>query len=98
MYKSDYTHWENHQWCQWSGIYFVEIPDQRYITKFKTIQPKAKAGDMLIFPSWLLHRAPKMETNERRTVISWNMDVGCILLDSQIKALKLTHPSNWKYK
>ena len=104
MSQADYINWDNHQWCQWSAVYFIEVPDQKYITEFldphtqEVIQPKAGAGDMLIFPSWLLHRAPKMETNERKSIIAWNMDVCYVFPDNQIKDLKLTHPSNWKYK
>ena len=101
MQKSDYITWDNHQFCQWSGVYFIEIPDPKYITEFldphtqEVIQPDAKAGDMIIFPSWLLHRAPKMETNERKSIIAWNMDVTYVFPDKQIKNLKQTHPENW---
>ncbi|OUW43012.1 hypothetical protein CBD41_08090 [bacterium TMED181] len=80
MIKQDNVGWHNHQKCQWSGIYFVEVQEQKYITEFlnletqEIIQPKAEVGDMLIFPSWMLHRAPKIYNN-RKTVIVWNMDI-----------------------
>ncbi len=103
MFQSDYISWDNHQWCQWSAVYFIEVPNQKYITEFlnpetqEIIQPKAKEGDMLIFPSWLLHRAPKMETNERKSIIAWNMDVCYVFPKNHIKNLKESHPNNWTH-
>ncbi len=101
MSESDYIGWDNHQWCQWSAVYFVEVPEQKYITEFlnpedcMVIQPEAEAGDMLIFPSWMLHRAPKMLTNKRKSIIAWNMDVCYVFPKDQIDKLKETHPNNW---
>lgn len=101
MQQSDYISWDNHQWCQWSAVYFVEVPDQKYVTEFlnpetrEIMQPEAKAGDMLIFPSWLLHRAPIMNTNQRKSIIAWNMDVVYVFPEEQIKNLKESHPENW---
>lgn len=101
MQRSDYINWDNHQYCQWSAVYFIEIPDKKYITEFldphtqKVIQPDASVGDMIIFPSWLLHRAPKMLTDQRKSIIAWNMDVSYVFPDDQIKNLKETHPGNW---
>ena len=102
MKKSDFISWDNHQYCQWSGVYFIEIPDTKYITEFldpetqQIIKPDAKAGDMLIFPSWLLHRAPIIEDDVRKSIIAWNMDICYVFPDKHIKKLKETHPENWK--
>lgn len=102
MHKSDYITWDNHQYCQWSGVYFIEVPDKKYITEFldphtqEVIQPDATAGDMIIFPSWLLHRAPKMQTDQRKSIIAWNMDVCYVFPEQQIKNLKESHPENWQ--
>jgi hypothetical protein len=102
MRTADYIGWDNHQWCQWSAVYFVEVSDQKYITEFldpetqEVMRPEAKAGDMLIFPSWLLHRAPIIVEDTRKTILAWNMDVCYVFPDDQIKKLKETHPGNWK--
>jgi hypothetical protein len=102
MSKSDYISWDNHQFCQWSAVYFIEVPDQKYITEFlnpetqEIMQPQAEAGDMLIFPSWLLHRAPKMLTDKRKSIIAWNMDITYVFPEEQLNNLKVTHPENWK--
>jgi len=102
MQKSDYIGWDNHQYCQWSGVYFIEVPDPKYITEFldhhslEVMQPAATyAGDMIIFPSWLLHRAPIMQTDQRKSIISWNMDVTYVFSDEYLNSLKQTHPQNW---
>jgi hypothetical protein len=101
MQQSDYISWDNHQWCQWAAVYFVEVPDQKYVTEFlnpetrEIMRPQAKAGDMLIFPSWLLHRAPIMNTNQRKSIIAWNMDIVYVFPEEQIKNLKESHPENW---
>jgi len=71
--------WHNHQKCQWSGIYFVEVPDNKYTEFFdlhtqEIFQPNVKEGDIIIFPSWMYHKAPEI-TDKHRTVIVWNMDI-----------------------
>ena len=37
---------------------------------------KPQSGDMIIFPSWLMHRVPVQESDEERVVISLNWDYG----------------------
>lgn len=102
MKKSDYDNWHNHQYCQWSAVYFIEMPEQKYVTEFldphtqKVIQPDVTAGDMIIFPSFLLHRVPKILTNTRKSIIAWNMDICSVFSDDQINNLKQTHSENWK--
>lgn len=101
MTDNDYTFWENHQYCQWSAIYFVEISDKKYVTEFlnpdndEIIQPDVSEGDLVIFPSYVLHRAPKILNGKRKTTISWNMDIHSVYTDDQLNKLKQTHPNNW---
>jgi len=79
-YEIDGISWHNH-WpgSQWSAVYFVEVPVNKF-TEFlnpetqETINVSAQDGDMVIFPSWMLHRAPKLETGNK-TIIAWNMDI-----------------------
>lgn len=81
--EADCGSWKNRQSCQWSVLYFVEVSDDKYMTEFldpesgEIIRPEAKAGDMLIFPSWLVHRSPMIQPNGRKTVISCDMDLCC---------------------
>jgi len=39
----------------------------------ETFQPNVKEGDMILFPSSLLHEAPLNKSNVRRTIISYNI-------------------------
>ena len=39
----------------------------------ETFQPKVKEGDMILFPSSLLHEAPLNKSDKRRTIISYNI-------------------------
>ena len=35
-----------------------------------------KEGDLIIFPSYLIHRAPIVKNDIVKTIISFNLDVG----------------------
>ena len=78
--KEEGIPWHNH-WpgAQWSGLYFVKVPENKF-TEFLNPETQevtnvgAQDGDMVIFSSWLLHRAPTLESGNK-TIISWNMDI-----------------------
>ena len=77
-YKNSHHEWHTHPWVQFSSVYYVELPDERYATQFKNpvnneiFQLNVKEGDLLIFPSALIHRSPKIKSNKRKTIISFN--------------------------
>ena len=75
-----------HGFTGWSSIIYVEFdPEVHQSTKFfspfrqpwdcdmETFQPNVKEGDMILFPSSLLHEAPVSRTDTRRTIISYNI-------------------------
>jgi len=72
--KNDKHAWHTHPESNLSAVYYLELPKKELITEFKNNKIKAKEGDILIFPSYMLHRAPVNKTNERKTVISFNCD------------------------
>ena len=39
----------------------------------RKITVDAKEGDIVIFPSFINHRAPKMQSDTRKTIISFNL-------------------------
>jgi len=39
----------------------------------KVISVDVKEGDILIFPSMIIHRAPEVINDSRKTIISWNL-------------------------
>ena len=53
--------------------YRANFPDDHEINGDIT-KVKAKEGDILFFPAYLLHRAPRNKSKERKTVISFNCD------------------------
>ena len=60
-------------------IYYVELPDESLITILKDpetgkeIIPDVKEGQILTFASDILHRAPRNFSNNRKTVIPFNI-------------------------
>ena len=75
-----------HGFTGWSSIIYVEFdPKVHESTLFyspfrqpwdcdvETFQPEVKEGDMILFPSSLLHEAPVTKTDIRRTIISYNI-------------------------
>lgn len=67
------TAWHSHA-CQFSSVYYLVLdnPDER--TQFRDVEvPFAEEGDLIIFPSFLVHRSPKAKG--RKIVISTNFNV-----------------------
>jgi len=68
--------WHNHAGTQFANVYFLELPDGEYVTEIqglnkKLIKYSAKEGDVITFPSWLLHRS-KPNGKGRKSVIAFN--------------------------
>ena len=72
--KNDKHACHTHPRTKLSAVYYLELPKKELITEFKNNKIKAEEGDILIFPSYMLHRAPVNKSNERKTVISFNCD------------------------
>ena len=75
-----------HGFTGWSSIIYVEFDPKvhqstRFFSPFRqpwdcdveVFQPKVKEGDMILFPSSVLHEAPVNRTDTRRTIISYNI-------------------------
>jgi hypothetical protein len=77
-YKNDLHDWHIHRNCHWTNIYFLELSDQKYKTEiqdfFRTdiIKYDAKEGDIITFPACLYHRSPLIDSDIRKTIISFN--------------------------
>lgn len=78
--NADYHGWHVHG-SNFTGVYFLEMPTDAPITQIidpfehsKCIFPKIKEGDILLFPSYTIHRAPRILSETRKTIISWNCD------------------------
>ena len=75
-----------HGFTGWSSIIYAEFDPKvhestRFFSPFRqpwdcdveVFQPEVKEGDMILFPSSLLHEAPVNRTDTRRTIISYNI-------------------------
>lgn len=82
QYKKDSEHgWHIHG-ENFTGVYYVNLPDNRYKTEFleplnneKINSFNVNEGDLIIFPSYIIHRAPKILDDFEKTIISFNIEV-----------------------
>ena len=65
----------------YTGVYYVEFekdfPKTELINQFdqnKKIIVDVKEGDIVIFPSFIIHRSPVMKIKKRKTIISFNLE------------------------
>lgn len=71
----------------YTGIYYLEMPKETPKTQIvnpsdmnDVIDLNVQEGDFIIFPSFVVHRAPQNKSHKRKTIISFN-----ILFDKIIK-------------
>lgn len=80
-YKNDNHSWHNHSQTNISWVYYVELDDKHHGTEFyDTINKEkfkldVKEGDIVVFPSFVPHRSPAIVTDDRKTIISCNVNL-----------------------
>jgi len=70
-----------------TSVYYLDFPKDS--SKTEWINPiditvhqfDVEEGDIITFPSWIIHRAPENKSNDIKTIISWNSNV--YLLDEE---------------
>jgi cupin superfamily acireductone dioxygenase involved in methionine salvage len=77
--KSDEHVWHKHEDCTWVCIYYVQLPEGSPKTLLRDIgndntiiTPDVKEGDILIIPSNVYHCSPPNESDDVKTIISFN--------------------------
>lgn len=81
-----YNYNSGHGWhihsANFTNVYYLDLPDgtpkTQMISPFdqKTISEfDIKEGDILTFPSFVLHRAPPNLSSRQKTIISYNIDI-----------------------
>jgi hypothetical protein len=76
-YKKDTHDWHNHN-CSWSAVYYVELskdsPRTQLIEPYSSniITPNVNEGDILIMPGNVEHCSPPNQSDNRKTIISFN--------------------------
>lgn len=79
-FKDDVHNWHIHGDCQFTGVYYVELPYNAPKTQIldpiskKIIELEVDEGDIIFFPSFIIHTAPKILENTRKTIISFNFN------------------------
>tara|TARA_B100000989_G_scaffold217255_1_gene165500 strand:- start:1019 stop:1531 length:513 start_codon:yes stop_codon:yes gene_type:complete len=68
--------WHNHEYSNYTNVYFLELNSAKEKTEIKSgekkiIEYKAKEGQVITFPGFLVHRS-KPVANNRKTVIAFN--------------------------
>ena len=80
-YKNDIHSWHLHGETNISLVYFIELNKKDRSTEFydtkekQTFQLDVKEGDIVVFPSFIPHRSPKIITDDRKTIISCNINL-----------------------
>ena len=64
--------WHTHGESNFSGIYYVRLSDKKYKTEFNGYDLPIEEGNILIFPSFLLHRSPLINNKTKKTIVSFN--------------------------
>jgi len=88
QYRQSDTHgWHGHGY-NFTGVYYLELPDDAPRTQLldpytqqNIFTPSISEGDILLFPSYTIHRAPIVTTDSRKTIISFNFDLRQFSMD-----------------
>lgn len=84
LWFQQYYHNDTHGWHthghNFTVVYYLELDKESPKTELidpadqdKIITPEIKEGDILIFPSYVIHRAPVLNNKIRKTIISANI-------------------------
>tara|TARA_B100001094_G_scaffold199624_1_gene193697 strand:- start:40 stop:582 length:543 start_codon:yes stop_codon:yes gene_type:complete len=83
QYHNNDSHgWHLHGKNTVSMSYLLELDDSKHSTEFvdiekkKTFQLNVSEGDVIIFPSHIIHRSPIITSDGRKTTIAINLDLG----------------------
>ena len=87
LYKKNNIHnWHIHH-DNFSGVYYLKLPEDDISNYTEFLSPnnfdvsfriKVKEGDIIFFPSHLIHRAPALKKEETKIIVSWNLNVSSV--------------------
>ena len=83
QYNSNDDHdWHNHTECQYTNVYYVELPDEDMKTEILDMANiDVKEGDIISFPAFMFHRSKPNKSSQRKTIISFNTSFARINID-----------------
>jgi hypothetical protein len=79
--KNDIHKWHTHPNSHFACVYYVDMPDNNQKTLIKEfgsdelIKYDANEGDIIMFPAFLSHSSPVINSDNRKTIISFNLDI-----------------------
>lgn len=72
--------WHTHS-SNFTNVYYLEMPADSPKTKIVNpynqtdiIEVQVEEGDILVFPSFVIHKAPRNLSNQQKTIISYNIN------------------------
>lgn len=79
-YKNSGHGWHSHS-ANFTNVYYLELPESTPKTQIvnpynqtEVIELEVKEGDILVFPSFVIHRAPPNLSDNRKTIVSYNIN------------------------
>ena len=79
-YKNDTHNWHRHPQSFYNFVYYLELPEDAPPTIFRNPfnkeeihTPPAKEGQVIVFPATIHHCSPPSESNDRKSIIAWNI-------------------------
>ena len=84
---NDFHGWHFHGQSSISLSYMLELNDPRYSTEFidternEVFQLDVDEGDILVFPSYIIHRSPLLKSDRRKTSVAINVNLGDVDLN-----------------
>lgn len=81
QYQKNSGHgWHSHS-ANFTNVYYLEMPEESPKTQIVNpynqtdiIEVDVKEGDILVFPSFVIHRAPPNLENAKKTIVSYNIN------------------------
>ena len=72
--KGDFHDWHVHPYCHFTNIYYINLPNKSLATTVNGIDIDVQEGDILTFPSFILHQAPLVDDLEK-IIVSFNTNI-----------------------
>ena len=65
--------WHQHN-KHFAVVYYLELPEMSEATEFLNHDIPLKEGQIIFFPTFLVHRSPIIKSNTRKTIIATNLE------------------------
>jgi hypothetical protein len=98
LWFQQYHRGDTHGWhihgCNFTAVYYVELTNQTPVTEFvcpydqnSISKFNVEEGDVIFFPSYVIHRAPPVQDSDRKTIVSFNINLN-LIKSNVLKSLK----------